>query len=56
MVRNEILKLHVNKLYRLDEINPPILIESVDLVSKSLALLLKKTMDEGCILQEWEMA
>ena len=33
-----------------------ILIELVDLVSKPLALLLNKTMDEGCIPQDWKMA
>ena len=30
--------------------------ELVDLVSKPLALLLNKTMDKGCILQDWKIA
>ena len=56
MVRNEILKLNVNKSCGPDEIHPQILIELVDLVSKPLALLLNKTMGEGCIPQDWKMA
>ena len=56
MVRNEMLKLNVNKSCGPDEIHPQILIELVDLVSKPLALLLNKTMDEGCIPQDWKMA
>ena len=56
MVRNEILNVNVNKSCRPDEIHPQILIELVDLVSKLLALLLNKTMDEGCIPQDWKMA
>ena len=56
MVRNEISKLNVNKSCRPDEIHPQILIELVDLVSKPLAVLLNKTMDEGCIPQDWKMA
>ena len=42
MVRNEILKLNVNKSCGPDEMYPQILIELVDLVSKPLALLLSK--------------
>ena len=42
MVRNEILKLNVNKSCGPEEIHLQILIELVDLVSKPLALLLKK--------------
>ena len=56
MVRNEILKLNVHKSCGPDEMHPHILIELVDLVSKPLALLLNKTMNEGCILQDWKMA
>ena len=56
MVRNETLKLNVNKSCGPDEIHPQILIELVDHVSKRLALLLNKTMDEGCIPQDWKMA
>ena len=56
MVWNEILKLNVNKSCETDEMHPQILIELVDLVSKPLAFLLKKTMDEGCIPQDWKMA
>ena len=56
MVRNETLKLNVNKSCGPDEIHPQILIELIDLVSKPLALLLNKTMDEGCIPQDWKMA
>ena len=55
MVRNEILKLNVNKSCGPDEMHRQILIELVDLVSKPLALLLNKTMDEGCIPQDWKM-
>ena len=55
MVRNEILKLNVNKSYGPDQINPQILIELEDLVSKPLALLLHKTMNEECITQYWKM-
>ena len=56
MVRNEILKLNVNKSCGPYEKHPQILRELVDLVSKPLALLLNKTMDEGCIPQDWKMA
>ena len=56
MVRNEILKLNVNKSCGPDEIYPQVLIELIDLVSKPLALLLNKTMDERYIPQDWEMA
>ena len=55
MVRNEILKLKVNKKCGPDEMHPQILIELVDLVSKPLALLLSKTMDEGFIPQDRKM-
>ena len=55
MVRNEILKLKVYKSCGPDEKHPPILIELVDLVSKPVALLLNKIMDEGCIPQDWKM-
>ena len=51
IVQKEILKLNVNKSRGPDEIHPQILIELVDLASKPLALLLNKTMDEGCIPQ-----
>ena len=56
IVQKEILKLNVNKSRGPDEIHPQILIELVDLVSKPLALLLNKTMGEGCIPQDWKMA
>ena len=56
MIRKEILKLNVNKSCRPDEIYPQILIELIDLVSKPLALLINKTMDEGYIPQDWKMA
>ena len=55
MDRNEILRLNVNKSYGPDQIHPQILIVLVDLVSKPLALLLNKTMNEGCITQYWKM-
>ena len=45
MVGNKILKLNVNKSSGSEEIHLQILIELVDLVSKPLALLLKKTID-----------
>ena len=56
MVLKKILKSNVNKSSRPDEIHLQILIKLVDLVSKPLALLLNKTMDEGCIPQDWKMA
>ena len=56
MVQSDILKLNVSKLCRPDKINSQILIELVDLVSKPLALLLNKAMDEGCIPQDCKMA
>ena len=56
MRQNEILKLNVNKSCGPDKMHPQILIELVDLVSKPLALLLNKTMDEGCIPQDRKMA
>ena len=56
MIWNEISKLNVNRSCEPDKIHPQILIELVDLVSKPLALLLNKTMDEGCIPQNWKMA
>ena len=52
IVRNETLKLNVNKSCGLGEIYPQMLIDLVDLVTKPLALLLNKTMDEGCIQQD----
>ena len=55
MVWNEILKLNVNRTCGPDKIHPQILIELVDLVSKPLAVLLNKTMDEGCIPQNRKM-
>ena len=55
MFRNEILKLNASKSCGPDEIHPQILIELVDLISKRLALLLNKTMDEGCMPQDWKM-
>ena len=56
MVRNKILKLNVNKSCGPDKMHPKILIELADLVSKPLSLLLNKTIDEGCIPQDWKMA
>ena len=56
MVQNEKAKLNVNKSCRPDEIHPKILIQLVDIVSKPLAVLVNKTMDEGCIPQDWKMA
>ena len=55
-MRNEILKLNVNKWCGPDEIHSQVLTELVDLVSNPLTLLLNKTMDEGCIPQDWKMA
>ena len=55
LLRNEILKLNVNKSCGPDEMHPQILIELVDLASKPLALLLNKSMGEECILQDWKM-
>ena len=52
MIRSETLKLNVNKSCGPDEMHPQILTELVDVVSKPLALLLKKTMDKGCIPQD----
>ena len=45
MVRNEMLKLNLNKSCETDKIHLQILIEIVDLVSKPLVLILNKTMD-----------
>ena len=45
----KILKLRLNKSCGLDEVHPQILIELADHESKLLALLLNKTMDDGCI-------
>ena len=55
MVLNEVLKLNVNKSCGPDKIYPQILIKLLDPVSKPLALLLNKTMDEGCILRSWKL-
>ena len=52
IVRNEILKLNINKSCGSDEIHLEFLIELVDLVSKPLALLLNKTMGSGYLLQD----
>ena len=46
LLRNEILKLNVNKSCGPDEMH---------LVSKPLALLVNETMGEECILQDWKM-
>ena len=56
IVRNETLKLIVNRSCGPDEIRLQILIEFVDVVCKPLAPLLNETMDEGCIPQDWKMA
>ena len=52
MIRYKILKLSINKSCGPEETHPQILIELVSLLSKPLALLLNKTMDEGCIPQD----
>ena len=52
MTRYKILKLSVNKSCGPEETHPQILIELVSLLSKPLALLLNKTMDEGSIPQD----
>ena len=56
MIWNKISKLNKNRSCEPDKIHPQILIELVDLVSKPLALLLNKTMDEECLPQNWKMA
>ena len=56
MVRKKILKLNVNKSCGPDEMHPRVLIELVDHITKPLALLLNKTMDDGCIPEDWKMA
>ena len=56
MIRNAILNLNVNKSWGPDGTHPQILNELVNIVSKPLALLLNKTMDKECILQDWKMA
>ena len=55
MGRSKILKLNVNKSGGPDEVHLKMLIKLIVLVSKPLALLLNKTMDEGCIPQDWKM-
>lgn len=49
MVLKQILKLNLNKSLRSDEMQPQILIELLNCISKVLSLLLNKTMDEECI-------
>ena len=50
------MNLNVNKSWGPDGTHPQILNELVNIVSKPLALLLNKTMDKECILQDWKMA
>ena len=56
MVREEILKLNVNKSCGPDNVHPRLLLELVDSLSKPIALLLQRTMEEGDIPTEWKSA
>ena len=47
MVRDEILKLNVNKSCGPDNVHPRLLIELVDYLYKPTSLLLNRTMEEG---------
>ena len=56
MVRREILNLNPNKSCGPDDIHPKLLIELVDVLSRPIALLLNKTIEEGDIPVEWKSA
>ena len=56
MVRKEIVNLNVYKSCGPDEINPRLLIELVDCISKLIALLLNKAMENGEIPNDWKRA
>ena len=56
MVRKEIVNLNVYKSYGPDEINPRLLIELVDCISKPIAILLNKSMEHGEIPNDWKRA
>ena len=54
MLRREIVNLNVYKACGPDEINPRLLIELVDSISKPIALLLNETMKHGEIPKDWK--
>ena len=56
MVRREIVNLNVYKACGPDEINPRLLIELVDSISRPIALLLNETMKHGEIPKDWKLA
>ena len=56
LVRSEIMKLNVNKSFGPDEIHPRMLIELVDSVSKPIAFLMNKTMEQGQLPRDWKRA
>ena len=56
MVRKEIMEMNVNKSCGPDNIHPRILKELVDIMSKPIALLLNRTVEEGVIPNDWKRA
>ena len=48
--------LDINKSCGPDDIHPRILIELVGIISRPIALLCNKILDEGEILQDWKRA
>ena len=56
MVKIKILMLDINKSCGPDDIHPRILIELVGSISRPIALLCNKTLDEGEIPQDWKRA
>ena len=56
MIHKKILALNVNKSCGPDEIHPRILKQLVDFISEPLAVLFNRTMEGGCIPQDWKVA
>ena len=56
MIRKKLLALNINKSVGPDELHPRILKELADYVSEPLAVLFNKTMEDGCIPQDWKIA
>ena len=56
IVRDEITNLNLNKSCGPDEVHPRLLFELVDDLSKPIAFLLQKTMEQGEIPGEWKKA
>ncbi len=55
-VKNEILKLNVNKSCGPDEISPFLLIKLVDYIASPLALLMNTTTEYGILPNDWKKA